>query len=387
MEAGSDAQRPGALLTPTFLLVTLAALGAFVSIGALLPTLPRYADGPLGAGGVGIGLAAGASSITALVCQPLAGRAGDRLGRRVLLLGGTGLMAATTATYVLIDALPLLVGMRLLTGVGEALFFVGAATIVNDLAPGERRGQAFSYFTLAAYGGLAIGPLLGDIVLAGDRYDAVWLAAAASALAAFLIGLLVPETMPAHDGPKPGGRFVYGPALPPGLVLLAALFGFGGFNAFIALYALELGVERTGLVFATFAVIVLLVRSVGARIPDVLGPRRAAQVALVCLSLGMATIAGWRTVAGLFLGTAIFSVGQSLAFPALMALAVGNAPPAARSSAVGTISAFVDLAIALGAVTLGAVVGIAGYRGAFLTASAVSAGGLLLLARLRTPSP
>src|SRR5688500_16259017 len=101
----------------------------------LLPVLPRFAEGPLGAGPVGIGLAVGANSITALLFQPPAGRLGDIYGRRVLLVGGTALTAVSFAACALADSLPLIVGARLLTGLGEALWFVGAATVVNDLAP------------------------------------------------------------------------------------------------------------------------------------------------------------------------------------------------------------------------------------------------------------
>ena len=373
-------------MTRAFLLVALSALGGFLSIGVLLPTLPRYAEGPLGAGGVGVGLAVGAASITALVFQPLAGRVGDRRGRRPLLVGGYALMAASIAVYPLVDSLPALVGMRLLTGTGEALFFVGAATVVNDLAPEGRRGEAFSLFTLAAYGGLAAGPLLGDVILGDGRYDAVWLAGSGSALLALLVSLLVRETRRPGSAPESVG-LVYRPALPAGLVLFAALFGFGAFNAFIALYALEIGLERTGLVFATLAVIVLAIRSAGARIPDLLGARNAAQLSLLLLASGMVVIAAWSSVAGLFVGTVVFALGQALAFPAIMAFTVASAPPSERSSAVGTISAFVDLGLALGAVVVGGVVAAADYPAGFVTAAAVAVGGLLLLARLQAPRP
>ena len=40
-----------------------------------------------------------------------------------------------------------LVGFRLLGGIGEAAFFVGAATMITDLAPIERRGEAISYWS------------------------------------------------------------------------------------------------------------------------------------------------------------------------------------------------------------------------------------------------
>jgi MFS family permease len=60
--------------TPAFLLVAAATLFAFLSIGVVLPVLPRYTEGPLGTGSVGVGLAVGAASLTALLAQPPAGR-------------------------------------------------------------------------------------------------------------------------------------------------------------------------------------------------------------------------------------------------------------------------------------------------------------------------
>jgi hypothetical protein len=65
------------VLTPAFLLVAAATLFAFLSIGVVLPVLPRYTEGPLGTGSVGVGLAVGAASLTALLAQPPAGRLGD----------------------------------------------------------------------------------------------------------------------------------------------------------------------------------------------------------------------------------------------------------------------------------------------------------------------
>lgn len=104
--------------------------------------------------------------------------------------------------------------------------------------------------------------------------------------------------------------------------------------------------------------------------------------ALVLLAAGLATMALWSTVTGLFVGTVIYATGQALSFPAMLMLAVQHAPAAERSAVVGTVTAFVDLAIAAGAMTLGAVAAVAGYRGAFAAAAIVAASGLLLLPRL-----
>ena len=67
--------------------------------------------------------------------DPGPGGIGDRYGRRVLLSGGALLVGVTTLAYTLVDAVPGLVVLRLVTGLGEAAVFVGAATATQDLAP------------------------------------------------------------------------------------------------------------------------------------------------------------------------------------------------------------------------------------------------------------
>lgn len=382
-------QPPPRLLTTPFLLAVLATFGVFASIGMLLPVLPLYAKGPLDVGGVGIGLAVAAASPTALLFQPVAGRLGDVRGRRLLVVAGPLLMAASIAAYSPVDTFWALVALRLVTGIGEALAFVGVATVINDLAPEERRGETISLYSLGVWGGLALGPLLGEIVLGAGRYDAVWLTAAALTLGSALVGLLLPETRPPVVEERPRARLVHPAAVAPGLVLVASAFGFAGFSAFVALYARELGLDGAGTVFLVYSGIVVGLRILARRIPDRLGPKRASALALGLLAAGLATMGVWSEPAGLYAGAAVFAAGTALAFPSLMLLALAGAPASERGSVVGTFGAFFDVGFALGAVTLGAVASVTGYEGVFVTAAAISLTSVLLLGRIpsRTVRP
>ncbi len=380
--------RPDRVLTAPFLLAVTGTLGVFLSIGTLLPVLPVYAKGPLDAGNVGIGLAVAAASPTALLFQPLAGRLGDRRGRRLLVIAGPLLMAATVAGYTLAESLPALVTLRLATGVGEALAFVGFATIVNDLAPDERRGETLSLYSIGVWGGLALGPLLGETILGEDRYHQVWLASAGFALTAALVSLALPETRPASAAASTRtNRLVHPAALAPGTVLVASAFGFAGFNAFIALHARELGLDGAGSVFLVYALVVIGIRILGRTLPDRLGPKRASGLALSLLAAGLLTIGISGSATGLYAGAVLFAAGTALAFPSLMTLAVEAAPESERSSVVGSFGAFADIGFALGAVSLGAVASASGYEGAFVVGAAASLVGVLLLARLPVQRP
>jgi MFS family permease len=375
-----DSQR---LLTRPFAKNWAATFLLLLSIGTLLPVLPLYAKGPLDVGGLGIGLAVAAASPTAFLFQPLGGRLADRRGRRLIIVAGGVIAAASIAGYAAASSLPLLVMLRLGTGIGEALIFVGTATVVNDLAPDRRRGEALSLYSLAVWGGLAVGPLLGELVLDEDRFDAVWLSAAAFALLGGLVGLTLPETRPPKVAEQPPGHLFSRAAVLPGLALAASMVGFAGFAAFVPLYARDIGMSGAGSVFALNAVVVVGIRSLGRRIPDRVGPKRTATIALALTAGGFFAVALSSSPAGLYGGTVILATGQALIFPALMTLAVAAAPAAERSSVVGSFTAFADLGFAIGAIGLGALETVVGVEGIFAVAACVAAVGLLPLSRVR----
>ena len=378
--------QPDRVLTKPFVLTVLAEFAACMSIGMLLVILPVYANDELGAGSFGVALVIGAVSPMILLSQPIAGRIGDRRGRRILVVAGALIAAASVAAYSLASSLALLIGIRLFTGLGEAMVLVGAATIVTDLAPEKRRGEALSLYSLGLWGGLALGPLLGELVLGTDRFVEVWLLAAGFCLVSAAIGTMLPETSPVRAaGETPRTRIVHPAAVGPGLVLALTVFGFAGLGTFAALYARDLGMDGAGAVFLVFSIVVVATRIVARQAPDRLGPKRAASAALFLISAGLVVIGVWNTPAGLYAGTVVLAFGQALAFPALMTLAVNGAPATERSSVVGTFTAFTELGFAVGALTLGAIASAVGYDGVFVVCAVGPLLGALLLMRLAAP--
>ena len=370
------------LVTPQFQLVWLANFAVFFSIGILILALPLYARDSLAASNLAVGIAVGVGSITAVLVGPPSGRISDRRGRKSVAFAGALLMLAGYLGLALEPELPAVVALRLLAGAGEAAFVVGAFTMIADLAPEERRGEAFSLLTVGSYTGLALGPLVANFLLGDARYALVWLAAAGSIALAAAVALAVSETRPESDEDPQPGWLPPRSALLPGLVILFALAGFGGFSAFGALYARELGLDRPGVVFFVLAAVVIVVRAVGRRMPDRLGARPAAALACVLIALGLATIAAWGSQVGLLVGTTVFAAGHALAYPAVSLLALARARASERSAALGSVSACVDIALAGGAFALGVVAEVAGYRGVFVAGAAIALAGLLLLARL-----
>lgn len=367
------------LFTASFGIVSAATLAYFVADGLTLPTAPRFAAGPLGADTLGVGVAIGAFSVTALVLRPVTGRLSDRYGRRPIVLVGSMLLIAAMVLHVVSVSLPTFVVARLVMGAAEAFVFVAAFAAAADLAPEARRGEAMSYFSLALYVGIGVGPPIGETVLAVGGFNAVWMVAAGLALLSGLLALGIPDTRASGTAEGATGSLLHPAGVLPGLVLMAGAWGMAGFFAFVSLYAISLGLAGAAQYLSVYAVVVIGLRLLGAKAPDRLGARRLSGAALVVGAAGLAVIGLWADPVGLLIGTVLYAGGVAFMFPALGTLVVSSVPASERGAALGTFTAFLDVAFGLGPVTLGAVVARSGYPAAFLVGAAVALAGAALL--------
>jgi MFS family permease len=388
------------LFTPAFAALFAAGLAFFTAGGMVLPVASRFAAGPLGADSTGVGISIGAFAIAALVLRPVVGWASDRFGRRPLLVFGGVLTILALLLHLVVTNLPLFVAARSLLGIAEAFFFVAVVAAVSDLAPPERRGEAINIGSLAVYLGLAIGPFLGETILGLGSFSMVWFAAAVMAGVATGLTLLVPETAPGAlrqraTGERPPRTPLIHPAgFLPGFLIMTGTWGMAAYFAFLPLYTTQLGMAGAGPALAMYALIVVTLRIVFAKLPDQIGSARLSAVALVGSALGLGVLGLIASPAGVYLGTAIFATGIAFLFPALMALAVARVDENERGTVVGTTTAFVDLSFGLSPAILGLAVGAIGFGGIFVVSSIVAFGGSLLLGLLRdslvrpvTPAP
>jgi MFS family permease len=309
--------------------------------------------------------------------RPLVGRIGDRFGRKVLMVGGGAVFAAMAACAGLFEALPWLIATRVLLGVGEAAFFVGGTTMATDLAPVQRRGEAISYWSVAVWGGLALGPVLGEAVLDGSHYSRVWFASAALGAVGALIALATRETR--THAPFERGRLIHPAGVRPGVLLACTLLGILGFSVFLPLYGPEVGIDNVGLVFLVNGLVVLSVRVFGARLPDRLGPLRAGSIATAMTTAGLLTVALWHSTPGVFVGAVCIAIGSGFAYPAFLLLALREVPESQRGSVVGTFSAFFDFANGTAGLMVGAIAAATSYRGAFASGAALAFVAFVLL--------
>ncbi|MGH2357753.1 MAG: MFS transporter [Candidatus Limnocylindria bacterium] len=365
------------LFTRPFVALGIAELAYFTGAGLEIPILPLFASGPLGANEIGVGVAFGAFSVTALILRPIAGRTADRRGRRPLLIGGALLFATATAAHAIAPNLAVLVGLRLVLGIAEAFFFVAGFAMLADLAPKERAGEALSFNSLALYTGIAIGPSIGEWLLDTGGFTVAWLGGAGLALLAGLIAITIPERWVPAPVEEPMPPLIHRGAIGPSLGLLTAVAGMAGFFAFVRLYAPKVGLDGAGLVLLVFGFTVVGCRIAFAKLPDRVAPFRLASAALGLVAVGLLVTSVVQNAAGLVGGSAVMAVGIAFVTPATFACIIQRVTQADRGAAMGTVSVFLDIGFGGGPMLLGIVAGAAGIPAAFAVAALVAAAGAL----------
>jgi MFS family permease len=371
--APRPAQRPGVSFAALFA-VTFCGL---VAVGSVLPVLPRYVRGPIGAGDIAVGIVVGCYAITGLLLRPVAGRLADRWGRKPTVLLGTVLIAASG--FLILPELGLagLIFARLVVGVGEgALYTAGSAWIV-DMAPVARRGRVLGLYGLAVWGGLSVGPLIGQLLLDSSGYRAVWIFAGALPLVGTAIATLVRDPFKPHPHAEPH-PLIAPEAVRPGLAVGLAAVGYATVAAFIVLMLDARDIGHGAAVFAAFAAMIVVARLIAGGLPDRFGPARVAIGAALVEGAGLLAMALAGSLPVALAGGMAMGAAFSLLNPALMLIAVGQVSEGARGAAMGTYTAFFDAGIGVGAPLAGLAAALTSYEGAFVFAAAVAVASAVL---------
>ena len=377
------------LLTRPFVIVAATALVFFVYIGMLVPVVPLFIEGPLGRGEFGIGLTIAAFAGAAIIARPVIGRLADRYGRRVLLVGGASMAGIAGIAASQVTEFWQLLVMRGVMGIGEAAVFVGAATLIADLSPRDRRAEGASYFSVAVFGGIGVGPILGEFVLDDTQFERAFVVAGVFALGAAVVGLFAPARVAPLDSvddsiasaaSASGRRKIMHPAaVMPGIVLASGVAAFSTFGAFIPDYSREVGLATSGGLFAAYSLASVFVRIFGATLPERLGPRRAVTIALGTLGIGLAILAIVPTVAALWAASVFVGIGMAFNYPSLLALTVNRASDSDRAWAISSFTMFFEVGSVFGGLVIGGFAQLVGKQTGFVGGVVCCLIGLYLL--------
>ncbi len=183
-------RHPFAGLPREVAVLTAVAFAVAVGFGVVAPAIPVYAR-EFGVGRTAAGAVISAFAFMRLVSALGSGRLVNRIGERLVLAVGIGIVAVSSALAGLAQSYTQLLVLRGVGGVGSAMFTVSAISLLLRVVDSDQRGRATglwqSGFLVGAIAGPAIGGPLTDISLRAPFFVyAVTLAAAGGIGLAFL---------------------------------------------------------------------------------------------------------------------------------------------------------------------------------------------------------
>src|SRR5580692_6854118 len=192
--------RPPTSLPARFWCLITATFLGFLGFGTVLPGLAPHVRHDLGGSDRTVGFVIGTFSVMALGSRLFAGRLADHKGRKRVFL--TGLASCTLAgiTYLLPWGIPGIYIGRALQGLGEACLYIGAAAWAVEVAGVHRSARALGYLSSGIWGGIAAGPLIGQML--GSFQHAARFQVLAALTAALFLTRVTEDYRPAAHGRK-----------------------------------------------------------------------------------------------------------------------------------------------------------------------------------------
>ncbi len=343
------------LFTKNFVLTNLSTFALFTSFYFLLITLPLYIQ-KLGGSESQIGYIIGVFTISAVLLRPFIGREIDKRGRKKLLLAGMVIFLVSMVLYDYTKDVTSLLLLRILQGMGWGAATTAASTLIADIAPPSRRGEAMGIFGMSSNVAMAIGPVLSIMLLKAYDYPLLFAVCAAIALVSLLLVLPISEEVVI----RPKTPLFSKEALFPSGLMFTISLTYGSIVSFLPLYQEKQGMANPGIFFSVFAVTLILVRALAGKISDIKGREFVIVPGMIIITLGLWLVATAGSLAAFLAAALLYGLGFGLFHPAMMALLVDRVSPQGRGAAMGTFTAAFDLGIGIGSIMMGMVLQYAG---------------------------
>lgn len=296
-------------------------------------------------------------AITAVIVS--AGRLGDRLGRRRLLLAGLLLFALACGLCAMAPSLHWLIAARVLQGLGAAIMMAMTLGMVGDTVSKARTGRVMGLLGTLSAVGTAMGPSVGGVLLSLWSWRALFLLGAPLGLLAAALAYRYLPDEPGARAATPFWSSLASPGLRAGLgmsaLVSAVMMATFVVGPFYLSRGLGLAPAWMGLVMAVGPCVAAVTGVPAGHLTDRFGSSRMTALGLAIMAVGALSLALASGLLAYLGALVLLTSGYSLFQAANNTAVMRDVEGPRRGTVSGLLNLSRNVGLIFGASALGAV--------------------------------
>ncbi|MDQ9020731.1 MFS transporter [Acinetobacter sichuanensis] len=358
-----------------FILCILNNLFLFIYYFAFLTILPVYIMQSLGGSIQEAGLGLTLFLLSSIAVRPFSGLIIQKIGQKRVFRMSAFFFMLFAFTYLWVDSLWILLGLRFLHGIWFSILTTVAVPIANEFIPERRKGEGMGYYVMSINLAVVLGPFIALTVLQYSDFNFLFQLLTFIICIGFIFCLLIPiPNQPELIQVEKTKKFVLSihdliefKVIPIAFVALLTAFAYSSVMSFIAAYAESKHLfSYVSLFFVIFAASMMMVRPWVGKLFDQRGANFVVYPSLVCFTIGLVIMSFMSNQWILWLAAVFIGIGYGSLFPCFQTIAIQSVPKARMGHAIATLFTLFDLGMALGSVCIGILIAKLGYSATYL---------------------
>ena len=342
--------------TRNLVLLYFTLVVILLGFGVLIP-LEAFLVDKFGASGQALGALVSLHALCQLLFSPLWGSLSDSVGRKPILMTGAIGNALSLVMFGLSSQLWMLFVARALGGIFAAATMPTALAFIGDSTSRENRGGGMGVIGAAMGTGMVLGPGLGGWLGANSLSLPFYVTGALSLLAAALVFLILPESLPQEKRRQElkvdiASRFkemwlgLNGPLGVYFMLSWLVSFGLSNLEGIFGLFALErfgFGPSRVGSIMVVVGLSIAGVQmALTGPSTKRFGERNVIKATLLCSTVTFLLILTAVDFTSLLITVGLFAFGNAMLRPSISSL-VSKETTIDQGLALGLNSSFMSL--------------------------------------------
>lgn len=308
-----------------------------------------------------LGLIFSVFTLSAALSRLWSGKLADIIGRKKIILFGTLVTAICGGIYIFTSTITAFFILRFIHGLSTGWRPTGSTTLLIDIAPPARMGEAMGILGVAGSSGMALGPALGSFLKEDFGFEPMFICSSIFGVIALLLSMLLKESHPVERKMKISDLNIFkGKTLDwstkmPSIITLLDTFSFGVIITTAPIIVANLGFKYKGLFHLVFVSASILTRIFSGKSSDRYGRVKMLKIGLLLLAVALLIIGFSVNQFMVVTGAIVLGVSIGINRPTVFAWTADLADPKNRAASMATMLLALEIGIGAGALISGTI--------------------------------